>query len=224
MPAVALRLPHVLALMALLLAAGVLSVRTLPDGSFVQGTVVIAVAGLTAAEAQQLQRERGDLRWAVVPAADGPLAPFDEDLVQERLEGGAVAALFVQPPQPAPLPASWREAWRVVVAPDSGDAVGSLERFARAQSGTRPFLAGLILPPRSDASEAASPLSGVFKLLDRLVAATEGLPAYRRTSIVLLGDRRPGTSGRVVARLDRGSVQHAAPATLTDLLEPAGAP
>jgi hypothetical protein len=206
---VALRLPHVLALMALLLAAGVLSVGTLPEGIGVQGTLAISAPGLTLELAQQLQRERADLHWALLPAGDGALAPFDEELVHELVERGTAVALFVQPPQPELPPESWRQTWRVLIAPEEGDVLASLEAFLRAQSGTRPFLAGLILP-------ADAPLP---ELVERLTSAADGLPAFRRTSLVLLGERPSGRAGRVVLRLDRGGASHAAPATLTDLLE-----
>ena len=205
----ALRLPHVLVLMALLLAAGVLSVGTLPEEARVQGTLALAVPGLTVELAQQLQSERADLRWAVLPTGDGVLAPFDEEHVQAHVERGAAVALFVQPPQPEPPPESWRQAWRVLLAPEQGDVLASLEAFVRAQAGARPFLAGLVLPPDAPLRE----------IVERLAAAADGLPAFRRTSLVLLGERQAGRPGRVVLRLDRGAASRAAPATLTDLLE-----
>ena len=195
--------------MALLLAAGVLSVRSLPDEARVQGTLVLAVPGLTVELAQRLQCERADLRWAVLPVGDGTLAPFDEELVQDLAERGAAVALFVQPPQAEPPPESWRQSWRVLLAPEQGDVVASLEAFVRAQSGARPFLAGLVLPPEAPLRE----------IVERLASAADGLPAFRRTSLVLLGERQAGRPGRVVLRLDRGGSARARPATLTDLLE-----
>jgi len=207
---VALRLPHVLVLMALLLAAGVLSVRTLPEEARVQGTLAISAPGLTLELAQRLQRERDGLRWALLPAGDGTLAPFDEERVHDLAERGTAVALFVQPPQPEPPPESWRQAWRVLLAPEEGDVLASLEAFVRAQSGARPFLAGLVLP--SDA-----PLT---EIVERLASAADGLPAFRRTSLVLLGERPLGQAGRVTLRLDRGGASRTSPATLNDLFEP----
>jgi len=122
----------------------------------------------------------------------------------------ACAQLFVQPPQPARPPDEWRKTWRVLIAPEAGDVLASLAAFVRAQSGTRPFLAGLVLPPSADAAELPA-------LLEPLLAAAETLPSFRRTSIVLLGERQSDSGVRVVVRLDRGS-DVPAPVTLIDLL------
>jgi hypothetical protein len=209
---VALRLSHVLVLMALVLAAGVLSVRRIEGESVVQGTLVIAAPGLTPAVAQRLQRERGDLGWTLLPVGDGPLAPFDTELVAESVGRGTVVSLFLQPPLAEPATRDLRGAWRVLIAPEAGDVLASLAAFVRAQVGTRPFLAGLLLPPSSDAPALAA-------TLEPLLAAADALPTFRRTSIVLLGDRPSGPGRRVVARLDRGRGALAAPVTLADLLE-----
>ena len=89
MPPVALRLSHVLVLMALVLAAGVLSVRRIEGESHVQGTLVVAAPGLTPDAAQRLQQARADLRWTLLASGDGPLAPFDDAVVARSLaEGG----------------------------------------------------------------------------------------------------------------------------------------
>ena len=208
----ALRLSHVLVLMALVLAAGVLSVQRIEGESVVQGTLVIAAPGLTTDVAQRLQRERGELGWTLLSAGDGPFAPFDEGLVEGSIERGAVAALFVQPPLDEPAPAELRDGWRVLIAPEAGDVQASLAAFVRAQVGTRPFLAGLLMPASTDAPALAS-------TLEPLIAAADALPSFRRTSIVLLGDRPSGAGHRVVARLDRGRGALAAPVTLADLLE-----
>src|SRR5262245_15973109 len=117
--------------MALVLAAGVLSVQRIEGDSLVQGTLVIAVPGLTPELAQRLQRERGDLSWSLLPAGDGPLAPFDEQVVAASVARGAVVALFVQPPREAAPPPELRDAWRVLVAPEAGDVLGSLAAFVR---------------------------------------------------------------------------------------------
>jgi len=208
---VALRLSHVLVLMALVLAAGVLSVRQIEGESVVQGTLVIAAPGLTPEVAQRLQRDRGDLGWTLLPAGDGPLAPFDTELVAESVARGTVVSLFVQPPCSDPATLDLRGAWRVLIAPEAGDVLTSLADFVRAQVGTRPFLAGLLLPSSLDAPALAA-------TLEPLLAAADTLPTFRRTSIVLLGDRPSGPGRRVVARLDRGRGALAAPVTLADLL------
>lgn len=208
----ALRLTHVLLLMVLVLAAGVLSVQGLERDHAVQGTLVIAAPGLTALDAQALQQERSDARWALVPAGDGPLAPFDEALVADRIGRGAVTSLFIQPPQPALPPSDERAAWRVLIAPQAGDVLASAAAFVAAQSGTRPFLAGLILPPSAENAQLP-------ELLAPLLAAAETLPSFRRTSVVLLGARNPESGTRVVVRLDRGGGARPGPVLLTDLLE-----
>ena len=211
MPPVALRLSHVLVLMALVLAAGVLSVRRIEGESHVQGTLVVAAPGLTSDAAQRLQQARADLRWTLLASGDGPLAPFDDAVVARSLAEGGAVSLFVQPPRDEPVD-GLRSVWRVIVAPESGDALASLAAFVRAQVGTRPFLAALLLPPSPDAAALAASL-------EPLLAAADTLPTFRRTSIVLLGDRPAGDGRRVVARLDRGHGAPAAPVTLTDLLE-----
>jgi hypothetical protein len=208
---VALRLSHVLVLMALVLAAGVLSVQGLDEGNAVQGTLVIVVPGMTSSAARQLEQQRSDLRWTVLPAGARPLSPFDDELVAERIAQGTVASLFVQPPQPTRPSEASRKAWRVLIAPEHGDVLASLADFVRAQSGTRPFLAGLILPPSADC--AALPA-----LLEPLLAAADTLPSFRRTSVVLLGERQSDSGVRVVVRLDRGGDAPPAPVTLIDLL------
>jgi hypothetical protein len=216
---VALRLSHVLVLMALVLAAGVLSVQGLADGvgsGVVQGTIVVSAPGLGLGQAQALARERDDVRWTVLSAGDGSLAPFDDGLVSACVSRGVVTSLFV-PPAAEPAGGSangMRDAWRVLVTPDSGDAIGSLLDFVRAQTGTRPFLAGLILP-EADAPGAPSEA----ELLEALCAAADSLPSFRRTTLVLLGQRQLGSGVRVAVRLDRGRTTLAAPATLVDLLE-----
>jgi len=209
---VALRLSHVLVLMALVLAAGVLSVQGLEHTTAVQGTLVIATPGLTASGARLLQRQRADLRWAMLSVGDGPLSPFDDAFVAGRVAHGTVASLFVQPPQPASPPDAWRQTWRVLIAPQTGDVLASLAAFVQAQSGTRPFLAGLILPPSVDASALPA-------LLEPLLAAADTLPSFRRTSVVLLGERQSDSGVRVVVRLDRGGDAPPAPVTLIDLLD-----
>ena len=212
MPPVALRLIHVLVLMALVLAAGVLSVQGLEPGNAVQGTLLVVVPGLTPVEAAALQRGRGDLRWAALPAGDGTFAPFDETQIAGRAARGAAVALFAQPPRAGALADGWRAVWRVLIAPESGDVLPSVARFVRAQDGTRPFVAALILP----APQAAAALPEV---LAPLLAAADSLPSFRRTSIVLLGERDPASGGRVVARVERGRGALADPVTLADLLE-----
>ncbi|HZL99226.1 MAG TPA: hypothetical protein VFD43_03150 [Planctomycetota bacterium] len=208
----ALRLSHVLVLMALVLAAGVLSVQGLEPGNAVQGTLLIVVPGLTPLVAAELQRVRGDVRWATLPAGDGVFAPFDEARVDERAAHGSVVALFVQPPRDGLSPEDRRGAWRVLVAPESGDVLPSVDAFVRAQTGTRPFLAGLVLP----ASPGAAALPA---LLEPLLRAAESLPSFRRTSIVLLGERAAGSGSRAVARVERGRGAQAGPVTLAGLLE-----
>jgi len=213
MPAMALRLTHVVALMALVLAAGVLGVQGIEPASAVQGTVVLVVPGMTVDVVDRLQREHDDLCWTVLPAGDGALSPFDEAIVSGQVAHGSAAALFIQPPGTEDLPLeAWRSAWRVVVAPEDGEVLPSLERFVKAQDGTRPFIAGLVLPP---SQRSATPSA----LLEPLLVAADSLPSFRRTTFVLLGAREFPFGARVVARLDRGHGALAAPVSLTDLLE-----
>jgi hypothetical protein len=228
---VALRLSHVLVLMALVLAAGVLSVQGLDEGvgaHVVQGTIVVSAPGLSLSGVQALVRDRPEARWTVLAADDAPLSPFDEGLVAACISRGVVASLFVQPQPPGAAAggagpardwaldparaAALRSAWRVLIAPETGDCLPSLLDFVAAQSGTRAFLAGLILPATGDDGE-------VDALLDALIAAADELPSYRRTTIVLLGQRQPGSGVRVSVRVDRGRSTLAAPVTLVDLLE-----
>ncbi|MBM3985553.1 MAG: hypothetical protein FJ296_07695, partial [Planctomycetes bacterium] len=129
-----LRLTQVLVLMALVLAAGVLSVGHLEadvGASTVPGVMVLDVPDLDQALADQLlQRLPGASReW--VPAGEGPLQPCGTELAARRAaEGAATLRIVAEPPVD---PAAARSGWRVLIDTSSAaDAAGdAASRAAR---------------------------------------------------------------------------------------------
>ncbi|MHC5210327.1 MAG: hypothetical protein ACYTG2_06390 [Planctomycetota bacterium] len=216
-----LRLTHILVLMTLILAAGVLSVRGLEayvGATSVPAVIVVDVSTLQPAALQGLGRGRGGPAWFLVQATDEPCAPFDRAFARRAAAGGATTLLLsANHLQDA---TSLREAWQVLIAPESVsddapvDVAGAADRmaaFVAEQHGTRPFLAGLVLGEVETAQ--------VSLLVGTLLDAASSLPNYRRTSLVLLGAHVPDGSRRVALRFDVGRWKgHMRPA-LADLLE-----
>jgi hypothetical protein len=219
-----LRLTHVLVLMTLVLAAGVLSVRGLEayvGATSVPGIVVVDVPGLQPGTLVDVGRGRGGPAWFAVEASGEPCAPFDSAFARRAAAGGTATLLLAS--TPLADRESLRDAWGVVIAPDSGrgsdaadladaeTAAARLAAFVSTQHGTRPFLAGLAVDARGP--------DRIGDLVDTLIEAAAALPPYRRTSIVLLGERLSDPSRRVALRFDIGRWKgHARPA-LADLLE-----
>jgi hypothetical protein len=223
---VKLRLSHILVLMALVLAAGVLSVGHLEadvGASTVPGVVVVEVPGLDLALADRLQQRLPGASREWVPAGEGPLQPFGTELAARRAAEGAAALLVGA--SPLPDPATTREGWRVLIDTSSGAAgEGSAAQraarvnadFVRQQDGVRAFLAALDPgPPGPDATATLA------ELLEPLIAAADALPRIRRTAIVLLGERDGAGQRRLVLRWDRGRWGLRARPLLDDLVDEA---
>jgi hypothetical protein len=210
----ALRLPHVLVLMALVLAAGVLSVQQLEEHvgrSAAPGLVVLDAGAMGVDTAQALVRrwpgmQFEELEWV---AADGaPLAPFDPVAVGRLRERGWASALVTPG---GSEDAALRRGWGVLVTSvPAAEAPASLSGFVAAQDGVRPFVAGLLVPD--------APVGELLAALTPLVAAADGLPSFRRTTIVVLGQRELQSGRRLALRLERGP-EPAPGRVLTDLLQ-----
>ncbi|MCB9897627.1 MAG: hypothetical protein H6825_06470 [Planctomycetes bacterium] len=216
------RLSHVLALMLLLLLAGVASVGYLEarsGGAAVPGLVLVDAPVFDQAALDELASQwsgRGAARRELVVAQPGvPLAPFESRFVRRVMSRGDVTALFTLDPAFGRPEAARLGGWQAVL--DSFPALGGelpLERlvaagaeFVRSQSGTRAFLGALVLDPRSrDVPD-----------LEPLIEALERLPDYRRSSLVVLGRGRGEV--RPVLRLDLGRWGGRARPVLADLLE-----
>ncbi|HTE05865.1 MAG TPA: hypothetical protein VK824_06695 [Planctomycetota bacterium] len=213
-----LRLWHVLALMSLILVAGVLSIQQLEahvGRTTVPGVVCIDVPGMDAAMAQAVTRHWPGalLQWA--PAGSEPLSPFGPSAARAlRSRGHATALLAPRLPadgsQAAPDP-SLHEAWGVLVSElTAGRAAEELAAAVRAGDGVRPFLLGLVLP--------APTTEELIAAVARQVEAAETLPSFRRTTVLVLGAREPESKRRLVVRIDRGDLQRPPPPALADLL------
>ena len=207
----ALRLPHILVLMALVLGAGVVSVAILAPGASVPGVVILDAPWAGDHELAALAADLGGVVQRLPTAGDlaaaGPLGPFDPAWAAARAARGDLTALYSLDPrlrrEQAGTDAAGRPAWRVVVdslpglAPDARVdwAVASARDLLVAQGGTRPFAVGLALDPGTPPAAAGSagpthrvsvarPLPDVVA---PLVEALSGLPSYRRSTLVVLG-------------------------------------
>jgi hypothetical protein len=214
-----LRLPHVLALMALILAAGVLSVQQLEahvGKTAVPGLLLVEAPGMGFDEAGALARRwpGATLEW--VAAEEGPLAPFDSGPVTRMRTRGWASVLVAPraaatPPGEADAEAALRRKWGALVTElPADDAPARLAEFVATHTGARPFIAGFV---RRDPSVAE-----LLGTLAPLVAAAEALPSFRRTSIVVLGLHEPESRRRLALRIDRGPPSKASSRALLDLL------
>jgi hypothetical protein len=213
-----MRLPTILLLMALVLAAGVLSVAQLESRagiSSVPGVIVLDLPGLGLGEMQDLTSRLPGARMEWVAAGAELLAPFGLAEGRRAIEAGEATVLFDAIDSGRP---DWRRGWSVVLDeyPET-DGAGRAERavaraaeFLRGRTGTRPFRVGLVL------DEQAAP--DIDLLLEQLIEATTSLPSFRRTSLVVLGERMSVSPRRLSLRVDLGRWGvHARPA-LRDLL------
>jgi len=241
------RLWHILALMALILLAGVLSIQQLEahvGRTTVPGIVIVDVPDLdpSAAEAVVRRWPGALLQWA--PADEAPLAPFGpaalgtlrsrgyaSALLRPREAapvgggdapdaepGAAVGASAITPAMAAVIPSgrddpdeALHQAWGVLLSDqDTRQAATSLADFVRTCDGVRPFIIGLQL----ESPTVAELVSAVALQVD----AAESLPAFRRTTVLVLGAREPQSQRRVVVRVDRGDMDRFPPPALKDLL------
>ena len=214
-----LRLTHVLVLMALILAAGVLSARHLAAdaGATVPGLVVVDASQLP--EAGDLDRQVvrfPDSRLELVRSETGPLSPFGDAFAAHRGQEGASTVLI----SAAELDASLaHRSWHVAIAqpprpaeaPMAERVASAAADFVRAQTGLRAFVVTLQPGPAAD-------LPALIAQLDESISS---LPRTRRTSLVVLGSREPVTGFRQALRIDRGPWGQRARPELADLLEEA---
>jgi hypothetical protein len=218
-----LRLPHVLILMTLILAAGVLSVRHLEadvGASSVPGLVAIEAPALDATTATALlaRLPGASIQW--VAADEGPLQPFDSRLAARRAGEGAATMFISAEARPAD---GARGAWRVLIEdppfpaarPASQRSVLVAADYVRQQTGLRAFLLAVDPGPLRTPTLADE----LPELLAPLLAAADALPRSRRTSIVVLGARELAGDRRLALRLDRGAWGSRARAGLADLLD-----
>jgi hypothetical protein len=213
-----MKLPTILILMALVLAAGVVGVQQLESrvgATTVPGVIVLDLPALDLAAAQDLTRSQRAARMEWVVIGSDPMSPFGIESTRRRTERGEATVLF----DPARQGGAGRhDGWGVVIdsyAPTDapGRAARAGERaaeFVRAQSGTRPFLVGLVL-----GEEFGSDLKD---LLPELVAAADSLPSFRRTTIIVLGERMPLSPKRLSVRIDLGRWDARARPAFADLL------
>jgi len=208
----------ILFLMALVLGAGVVSVQQLESrvgATTVPGVIVLDLPSLAMTSAQDLARAHTGSLMAWISAGSEALAPFGLEPTLRRAERGEATVLF---DADGAGETDWRAGWSVVLDeyPEQG-AVGRAERavaraadFVRAQDGTRPFRVGLAL-----GADARIPIDD---LLVQIEKAADALPSFRRTAIVVLGERMD-SSRRVFVRIDRGHWGTRAQPLLGDLLE-----
>src|SRR5262245_3327265 len=180
------RLPQVLALMGLILAAGVVSVRELQSRRgppSVPGLVVVDAPWLDGAALDPLLKSWPQARPTWVRADAEPISPFGAEYVVGRTVRGARAVLVAprDGDDPGPPAASF-----ATVLDGSGDGLGgalTLANHLTDNAGGLPFVAVLPLPaaerPRLD------------QILRTLQLAMTQLPSFRRTSLVVLGLREP---------------------------------
>jgi hypothetical protein len=208
----ALRLPHVLVCMTLILAAGVVSVQQLAAdaGATVPGLVLVQASQLDAAGLASVAARLAGAHDEQVAVGPEPFAPFELDRIARRgTEGAATALVSVPHVEDAPL----RRGWRVIVMAPERPLADVATDFLRGQSGVRAFVLGLDPGPEIAAADLAA-------LLAPLLDVSETLPGTRRTSLVILGGRDP-LGRRLVLRIDRGPWGERARPQLADLLEDA---
>ncbi len=228
------RLPQILAVLALVLLAGVLSVqhveRTM-GGATVPGLVLVDASWLGAGDVAALRRRWPDLTSEWLEAAGpgltpaGALAPFDAALLDALASRGDRTILLSLDPG---LGRAAAEAARTPVGDPRWHAVldtfpdvasrstlsvltDSLADFLRRQSGTRAFVAAVLLGDE----QSRNPV----QTFEPVVAALHTLPSFRRSSLVILGRRR-GDGQRLALRIDRGPWKERARPGLADLLDP----
>lgn len=212
-----MRLPSIFLLLALVLLAGVVSVRVLESrmgGATVPGLVLVEVPGLSHDDLEQLRsRHAGAVLEAIVaPAA--PLAPFDVARLTRLRDRGDRTALYTlaSGEDGVQAPDLWTKRRTTFPAPELESLVGEAAAFLAAQASTRAFCLALVLPAAGAGDGAA--------LLQSLVTAAAELPSFRRSSIVLLGSPRADALGqRWSLRLDLGRWPRGPEPSLRDLLE-----
>lgn len=217
-----MRLTSVLTLLALVLGAGFAATVYFEGrhggGAIVPSVIVVDAPRIDAEAADTLERRfDGILR---VPGGGPPalFGPFDDEVVGRLAERGHQAVGFAL--DPAAAGAMRDGAWasvassfpRVASRSLSREAVGRLTDFVRTRDTTRPFVAGIALGEHGQGN--------LGQLLEPVVAALDGLPWFRRSSLVIVG-AVGADDRRLVLRLDRGrEPARLADDLISDLLDP----
>lgn len=210
----------VLALLGAVLLAGVATTvyfeRRDGGGATVPSVVVVDAPLIDAAGVEALQARFADLRGA----GDAPNAlfgPFDAEIVARLVERGHRAAAFVLSADDVPTvrDAGWQSVVSEFPRPASRrlsrEAFTRLSSFVTAQDTTRPFVVGIALDDQGQGN--------LGQLLEPLVSALDGLPWFRRSSLVIVtGAWNEGR--RPLYRLDRGRAPAKPVDGLEDLLDP----
>jgi hypothetical protein len=245
----ALRLPHVLALMALILAAGVLSIGHLEadtGAGTVPGLVVIdapwldaravaelsieplgddqtrglTAAGLPPAAISHIVGELARARIQWVAAGEGRLQPFATDFAERRAAQGAATLLVDAAGDDDP---ALRRGWRVIIAapeePAAPDPAARAVQVAADYMRRQSGVRAFFIALDPRLPEGTDAGSRLPALIEPLLAAAQALPRTRRTSVVLLGALEPEGRRRVALRFDVGSWSHHVRPGLADLLE-----
>jgi len=244
----ALRLPHVLALMALILAAGVLSIGHLEadtGAGTVPGLVVIDAPWLGARSLAELAEALGGDQtraletpgfpaWAVsslagdlarariqwVTAGEGRLQPFATDFAEQRAAQGAATLLVDAAGDDDP---ALRRGWHVVIAapeaPPASDEVARAVQVAADYVRRQSGVRAFFIALDPRLPGGTDSQARLPELIVPLLAAAQTLPRTRRTCVVLLGALEPEGRRRVALRFDVGSWSHHALPGLADLLE-----
>ncbi len=207
------RLPHVLCIMGLLLAAGILSVQQLEARratASVPGLVVIDAPWADGGSLQPVIASWPGARLFWTDAGDAPLSPFGAAWWAGRADAGSRTLTLDGAATPEGGP---QFATRLPPGEDGLSATRALADRLVDESGTLPFAASLPL----GAAEAAH----IDEIVRMLVLALDQLPSFRRSSIVVLGAREAATGRRLALRVDRGRWPSPPRPGLADLLEDA---
>ncbi len=219
-----MKLPTVLLLVAGVLAAGFAATLYLEErdgGGAIVPSVVVVDAPLVDDEGVRALRERFDrLRRVSTPVgSDGLFGPFDDGVVSALSQRGHRIVGFALDPRHG---ATLRNgAWDAVVdeyprissRPASREAVVQAASFISSQNTTRPFVVGLALADHGQGN--------LGQLLEPVVAALDGLPWYRRSSLVIVAGARATDGVRPILRLDCGrDPARVPPDGISDLLDP----
>jgi len=228
------RLPQILAVLALVLLAGVLSVRHVErsmGGATVPGLVLVDASWIGSAESEALRKRWPQLtsEWlaeggpGLTPA--GALAPFGPDLIDALARRGDRTILLTLDPGLGRDGAEQARTdggeprWQAVLDqfPDvaARPALSTMSEvladFIRRQSGTRAFVAAVLTGDQRSRNAA--------QMFEPIVTALDTLPSFRRSSLVVLG-ARDADGRRLAVRLDRGPWKDRARPGLADLLDP----
>ena len=219
-------MPHVLVLCALILASGVVSVGLWHgevSGALHAALVLVDDPSLTATEAEALAA-RFSGRVESVVTSGRILDPFDVRYISTRRDRDEWTILY------ALEPGTPRGGWGVVLdrtrdpVPLLRDTslvdhvMDEVRDSVRSQRALSAFVIGLTLGK-------ARQLDGgrrrdIIRLLEPLVDDLEGLPPFRRASLVVLGPPEPARVGwtRRCVRVDTGPWRDVARPALADLL------